>query len=223
MSPEAQLLYAAACGNTAAVQTLLRQGVHADVRDGRGRTPLMLAAHGCFSETVRVLLAAGADCLAENKGNRPLIDYVHTADVARMVLAAVPQQQQGRVATRLLFQYGVPVQCLQVAVGYGAQVNARNKRGDTPLHIHAYSGSEECVQYLLAAGALPDLKNCHGKTPLYVAISLAYADVACHLISAGADTHTTNAKGRTLMDLINACNCSACKECAAVLKAAENR
>ncbi len=222
MTFDSQLLYAAACGNTAAVQTLLRQGGHPDVRDGRGRTPLMLAAHGCFSETVRVLLAAEADCLAENKGNRPLIDYVHTAEVARMVLAAVPPAEQGRVATRLLFQYGVPVQCLQVAVEFGACVNGRNKRGDTPLHIHAYSGGVENVRYLLAAGALPDLKNCHGKTPLYVAISLAYADVACHLISAGADTHTTNAKGRTLMDLINACNCSACRECAAVLNSAVN-
>ena len=223
MSPDAQLLYSAARGDTAAVHALLGQGVCVNVQDGRGRTPLMLAANGRFSETVRLLLEAGADCLVVNKGNRPLIDYVHTADVARMVLAAAPPADQGRIATRLLFQYGLPVQVVQVAVEFGAQVNARNKRGDTPLHIHASAGSVECVRYLLAAGAWPDLKNCHGKTPLYVAISLAYDDIARYLISAGADIHTTDAKGRTLMDLINSCNCSACKECAAVLQAAENR
>ena len=100
-------------------------------------------------------------------------------------------------------------------------MNARNRRGDTALHVHAYSGSAACVQFLLAAGALPDEKNCHGKTPLLIAIWLAYADVAQLLVDAGADVYTRDAKGRTL-DYLTRCNCAACKECIAVLEKVRN-
>ena len=190
-----------------------------DVRDGKGRTALILAANANSYDAVRVLLDAGADCTVRNNGNRPVMDYVHHPAVARAILDATPMPERARSATRLLFQYGVSVQCLQVALEYGAQVNARNRRGDTPLHLHAYGGGAEHVQFLLSNGALPDEKNCHGKTPLLIAIWLAYADVAQLLVDAGADVYTRDAKGRTL-DYLTRCNCAACKECIAVLEAA---
>ena len=219
MTPEARLLCAAAHGNVAEVRAMLEQGVAVDVRDGKGRTALILAANANSYDAVHVLLDAGADCMVRNNGNRPVMDYVHHPAVARAILDATPTPERARSATRLLFQYGVSVQCLQVALEYGAQVNARNRRGDTPLHLHAYGGGAEHVQFLLSNGALPDEKNCHGKTPLLIAIWLAYADVAQLLVDAGADVYTRDAKGRTL-DYLTRCNCAACKECIAVLKAA---
>ena len=216
MTPEARLLCAAAQGNVAEVRAMLAQGVAVDVRDGKGRTALILAANANSYDAVRVLLDAGADCTVRNNGNRPVMDYVHHPAVARAILDATPMPERARSATRLLFQYGVSVQCLQVALECGAQVNARNRRGDTPLHLHAYGGGAEHVQFLLSNGALPDEKNCHGKTPLLIAIWLAYADVAQLLVDAGADVYTCDAKGRTL-DYLTRCNCAACKECIAVL------
>lgn len=219
MTPEARLLCAAAHGNAAEVQALLSLGVAVDTRDGKGRTALMLAVDGNFSETVRLLLDAGANGMARNHGNRPVIDYVHQPTVARMILEAIPVPERAKTATRLLFQYGISIQCLHMALAYGARVNARNKRGDTPLHVHVYSGRVECVQFLLTSGALPDEKNCHCKTPLRTAIWLAYADVAQLLIDAGADIYTRDAKGRTL-DHLTQCHCAACKECITVLEKA---
>ena len=219
MTPEARLLCAAAHSDLAEVQAMLKQGVAVDVRDGKGRTALMLAANSGSYEIVRILLDFGADCLARNKGNRPLIDYVHHPSVARAILDATPMPERAKSATRLLFQYDVSVECLQVALEYGAKVHARNGRGDTPLHVHAYCGGAEHVQLLLSAGVPPDEKNCHSKTPLLIAIWLAYADVAQLLINAGADVYTRDAKGRTL-DYLTRCNCAACKECIAVLEAA---
>lgn len=216
MTHEARFLCAAAHGNEAEVRAMLAKRVAVDVRDGKGRTALMLAADVGCCEIVRLLLDSGADATARNNGNRPVIDYVQHPAVARAILGAMPMLERATAATRLLFQYGVSVQCLQVALEYGAQVNARNRRGDTALHVHAYSGSAACVQFLLAAGALPDEKNCHGKTPLLIAIWLAYADVAQLLVDAGADVYTCDAKGRTL-EYLTRCNCAACKECIAVL------
>ena len=103
MTPEAQLLYAAWCGDAARVGELLSVGVAVDVRDGKGRTPLMLAAGNNAVEAIRPLLAAGADPSARNNGNRPVIDYVCSVEVARLVLAHMPPEQRGCDAA-LVFQ-----------------------------------------------------------------------------------------------------------------------
>ena len=74
MTPESQLLYAACCGDTQRVRELLEQGVPVDSRDGRGRTPLMLAVRNDCVDTVALLLAAGSDATARNKGQLQVID-----------------------------------------------------------------------------------------------------------------------------------------------------
>jgi ankyrin repeat protein len=53
---------------------------------------------------------------------------------------------------------------------YGADVNARNDTGSTPLHYAASSGCLSLVKLLLKYGGDPRIKNNEGKTPLDVAI-----------------------------------------------------
>ncbi len=189
MTREAQLLYAAWCGDALRVGELLSAGVCADVRDGKGRTPLMLAAHNNATEAVGLLLAAGADTSARNHGNRPLIDYVHHVEVARLVLAHLPQEQRAAAATRILFTCRSEPELLQCALDAGAQVNARNKRGDTPLMAHCYAPVSEkslaCMRILLAAGANPDVSNCHQDSPMMRAVILDYPEYVELLLSAG--------------------------------------
>ncbi|MBQ3240888.1 MAG: ankyrin repeat domain-containing protein, partial [Akkermansia sp.] len=101
LAQSAQLLYAAWCGDPPLVRELLTQGVSTEVQDGKGRTPLMLAAAAQSAETVSLLLAAGADTSARNKGNRQLIDYVSDTAVAQQILVAMPAEQRSAAATRL--------------------------------------------------------------------------------------------------------------------------
>ena len=51
----------------------------------------------------------------------------------------------------------------------GADVNARDKRGSTPLHLAAMSATGEAVTALLEAGADPNARNESGTTPLHAA------------------------------------------------------
>lgn len=51
----------------------------------------------------------------------------------------------------------------------GANVNARDRRGDTPLHLAAREGALAWVERLLAHGADPALRNREGQTPRDVA------------------------------------------------------
>mmetsp|Transcript_39393 Transcript_39393/g.92606 ORF Transcript_39393/g.92606 Transcript_39393/m.92606 type:complete len:112 (-) Transcript_39393:15-350(-) len=63
------------------------------------------------------------------------------------------------------------VEMTQVLLAAGADVNARNVDGKTPLHfaVNLKDGRVELVQILLAAGADVDSKDRMGITPLAVA------------------------------------------------------
>ena len=59
---------------------------------------------------------------------------------------------------------------IEALLAAGADVNAKNKRGNTALHWAAGNGHVPAIEALLAAGAEPDVKNRNGNTPLDVAI-----------------------------------------------------
>jgi ankyrin repeat protein len=61
---------------------------------------------------------------------------------------------------------------------HGADVNARDKYGSTPLHWATYYGHVEVVRLLLELGADPTVRNNDGKSPLDVARERGQDDVA---------------------------------------------
>lgn len=172
MSKEAQFLYAAWCGDSARVRALLAQGVAVDVRDGKGRTALMLAAARDSAGTVALLLAAGADARARNKGNRCLMDYVKSATVVGLILDRLAGAERTAAATRLLFSEHITPDLVDCALAAGARVNARNKRGDTPLIWQSWSAVRNLdgIRRLLAAGAVPHVLNSHQHSPILMAL-----------------------------------------------------
>lgn len=52
----------------------------------------------------------------------------------------------------------------------GADLNAANRSGCTPLHISAHKQPAVCVQILLSSGANPNCKDLYGDTALHDAI-----------------------------------------------------
>jgi ankyrin repeat protein len=58
------------------------------------------------------------------------------------------------------------IEAVKVLLASGADVNAINNDGETPLHIAAYSGMPDIAKLLLDAGADINAKTKEGKTPL---------------------------------------------------------
>jgi ankyrin repeat protein len=54
---------------------------------------------------------------------------------------------------------------------FGADVNAKNVGGNTPLHVAATRNSKESVKWLLKRGARIDIENVSGKTAYEVGMS----------------------------------------------------
>lgn len=58
---------------------------------------------------------------------------------------------------------------IELLIANRADVEAVNKKGETPLHIAAVAGATEQLQTLLAHGANIHAQDAHGRTPLQVA------------------------------------------------------
>jgi ankyrin repeat protein len=85
---------------------------------------------------------------------------------------------------------------LAFLIDAGADVNARNRRGTTPLHWAVHD--EAKVRVLLKHGAGVDARQAEGRTPLYQAASLGNgAPIVRLLLAAGADPNVPLVNGRT--------------------------
>src|SRR5690606_34893505 len=83
----------------------------------------------------------------------------------------------------------------------GADVNATQPDGTTPLHWAAYKLDLELVRMLLERGAEPHVTNRFGASPLDEAVKAANLPLAKMLLEAGADPDSPNFDGETALML----------------------
>lgn len=137
------------------------------------------------ADTVRLLIAAGADPEARGSGgSAPLDDAAlkgYTA-IARILLDSGAKVDSRNVwGATPLHDAALTGQTETAAllIAHGADVNAREiDSGSTPLYSAAAMGHEKMVALLLARGARPDIRNKTGATPARAAIENGFASVA---------------------------------------------
>src|SRR6266478_7622981 len=119
-----------------------------------GDTALHLAAAGYRVELVRLLLAAGAD--PNSTTNHRQSGPLHYAADGYVTGPAWNAKRQ--------------VETIQCLLDAGADINAQDKNGATPLHRAVRTRCAAAVRCLLERGGDPRLKNKSGSTPFHLAV-----------------------------------------------------
>lgn len=103
-------------------------------------------------------------------------------------------------ANGLLYSYSVihgevePVQCL---IENGADMNAPDEKGFTPLIAAAQRGHIDIAKYLLAKGADPNAADRNGMTPLIFAANRGHREIVQYLLESGAGIENPDNEGTT--------------------------
>jgi ankyrin repeat protein len=167
---------AAARGDAAAIERLVAAGEKTEGKDGHGRTPLHVAAHGRHHAAARALLRLGAN---PNALEAQRYDIV--------TIAAVNND----------------VEMLKIALAGGADPGAITSPYDgTALIAAAHLGHAEVVRILIAAKAPLDHVNNLGWTALIEAVILGdggrnHTATVEALVKAGANMNLADRQGRT--------------------------
>ncbi len=85
-------------------------------------------------------------------------------------------------------------------IARGAEVDATDNQGQTPLKAAAVSGGKEAADILLAHGADPRVEDAYEDTPLHTAAGNGRQEMVALLLAHGVDVNLRNGDGKTPMD-----------------------
>jgi uncharacterized protein len=167
---------------------LVDAGADVNLQATLGETALITAASARGGETLRLLLARGADPTIADRDKKTALMW--------MVDAQFHRQQDVTESIKPFIDGGVPVNAktalmwavkgfdtfdvrptvLKALVENGTDVNAADSNGETAMfglvrfidNQFAIDNGPDCIQVLTDAGADPNARNNEGKTPLGV-------------------------------------------------------
>jgi uncharacterized protein len=139
--------------------TLQRAHTPGEPTLSEGTTPLMRAAKNGDAAALRLLLDHGAEVDARQKNG-----------TTALMFAAGLGFGTGTFANDYATE-GELLESVKVLMAAGADVNAVNEAGETPLHFGAHA-SDDIVRFLAESGAKLDVKDKQGRTPVEMALGI---------------------------------------------------
>lgn len=164
---ETPLLLAVAGGKTEIVRNLLAAGAVPDRPDAEGQTPLTIAARANNQDIVEALIGAKAPLDAPDKHGMTSLTIAAQAGAIRLVrtlLAAAETAGEKLGLEPALFAAAEKGhgRVLELLIAAGADVNAVDGEGRTPLMKATASDQAETLSILIKAGAKPETADRHG-------------------------------------------------------------
>ncbi|MCB9492879.1 MAG: ankyrin repeat domain-containing protein [Epsilonproteobacteria bacterium] len=176
------LHYAVRKGDLSVIIYLLGHGAEINIQNNYGETPLDYAIDAEQDHVVKFLIENGAKFTLNHKPERGGKSIHDTFD-GRGKIEKAFQETLLHVACKHEGNIG---RVRELVEAEKADVNARNKFGDTPLHYACLHGDVQVVEYLLEQGAEMNARNCFNETPLDYAIGADMREVMNFLAQKGA-------------------------------------
>lgn len=169
---EETLLHIMTSDNAELSRLLLEAGTDVNAKDDHGRTPLIKFCDVGFTDTAAACINFGAEVNAiANNGDTPLIALLKSNKCHD------------------------PISLLDILIGKGADVNAKNNSEQTPMSFACKIKNKSCVQIiekLANAGADVNFKNAINCVPLHIAAFNHNMPAIVTLLKMGANPNVKN-------------------------------
>lgn len=149
---------------------LIARGADVNARSYDNQTPFSNAVYRAATEVAQVLIEKGADAIQDD--DRGLLHFAaeqgHTGIVALLVKNGVSPDAKnclGKKTPLHLATDGGHDDTVQQLLESGADVNARDEKGQTPLHCAAKQNHHSTVRLLIERGADVNAEDLDGRKP----------------------------------------------------------
>ncbi|MDR1124422.1 MAG: ankyrin repeat domain-containing protein [Elusimicrobiota bacterium] len=185
------------------IRLMLQRGAKVNLPSKYNITPLMAAAAANRPDVVRLLLEYGADpALTDDMGRNAVLHAVKSKAAACVgILSAVTKKtdfdrrDKDDLTPALYAARNGDVQTITFLGKAGADLNAKDDAGKTPLIIAVDAANRPLVRELLALKADAAQKDNAGRTALMHAVQIGDIPISGDLIAAGADVNTPDVSG----------------------------
>ncbi|KAK9308976.1 hypothetical protein QLX08_001178 [Tetragonisca angustula] len=202
----APIHWAASRGNTEIIEMLIQAKCDIEAKDKFGMRPLHMAARYGHRDAVKMLINAGASVSAVNKKQHTLLmcaaqgNNVHVVEYLAEAVESLNGDATdctGATALHHAASAGHPTMITALANVPKIELNARDKKGQTPVHYACTQEHLEAVEVLIGLGANVDAQDSEANTPLHVATRTRHTAIAQLLLRTGANTELTDEMGFT--------------------------
>ena len=166
-------------GHFEIAKLLLANGAIADAQTVKGYTPLHIASFSGHSEIVKLLIANGADMHMKTRYGQTALHY-------SLVNASVNSNFSWNLGPS---SRNLSIETAKFLIENGANVNAEDDAGDTPLHTASKGKSLDLIKLLVENGANINKTNSFVLSlarPLNYAIIIGSTDIIEYLVNNGA-------------------------------------
>jgi ankyrin repeat protein len=187
------LAVAAGSGNVEVARALIAYGANPHANLGELVVPktggMALQVQGSGSVLIRAAASGNPEMVREILRSRPMLELRDSS--GRTAVFGAGEDRYGD-------RTGARVECLRLLADAGADVNARDHNGNTPLHETYLT---DVAQALLKLGANVNAQNRDGETPIFTTVD---NDAIPLFIKHGADLTIRDNNGQTVMEAAEA-------------------
>lgn len=206
-----QIHYAVKSGDVSKLKQLIAANpTIINAQDKDGNTPLHLAAEAANTELVDYLIMKGAKIDILNTDNQTPL---HLAIIGGGLTITLSSPFSGTVTGAVSKSKQEPEEVALLLLTKGADANAEDKYGATPLRWACSRGYVRVANELLKRGANADHGDLGGVTPLQKAAMNGSKAIISLLVGAGANASLADKQGITPLIQAIACSNSEAADC----------